>query len=134
MPNEIVKIFTVGDHVQVLAGKYKGVSGNIIKIDDNVAHLISEDNKEEMQVLCNDIKKTAIVNVTTVGAKKFSNQNSLQKHDLVILNDNRVVGIIISISLDNIILMDTDGTVKNIKQVQVLNKLNQKGHVKNNYG
>lgn len=134
MPNEIVKIFTVGDHVQVLAGKYKGVSGNIIKIDDNVAHLISEDNKEEMQVLCNDIKKTAIVNVTTVGAKKFSNQNSLQKHDLVILNDNRVVGIIISISLDNIILMDTDGTVKNVKQVQVLNKLNQKGHVKNNYG
>lgn len=99
-----------------------------------MAHLISEDNKEEMQVLCNDIKKTATVNVTSVGARKFDNQHSLQKHDLVILNDNRIVGIIVSISLDNIILMDTDGTIKNIKQVQVLNKLNQKGHVKNSYG
>ena len=56
MPNEIVKIFNVGDHVQILSGKYRGISGNIIKVDENVAHIISEDNKEEMQVLINDIK------------------------------------------------------------------------------
>jgi transcription elongation factor len=111
MPNEIVKIFSVGDHVQILAGKYKGISGNIIKVDENVANIISEDSKEEMQVLTNDIRQTSTVNVTTQGAKKFENRKDLQKHDLVILNDNRIVGVIISISMNNVILMDTDGSI-----------------------
>jgi hypothetical protein len=36
--------------------------------------------------------------------------------------------------MNNVIIMDTDGFIKNVKRVQILNKLNQRGHVKNSYG
>lgn len=115
-----------------MAGKYKGITGSIINVRDNVAHIISEDHSEEMQVLLSDIKYSADVVVTSGGKRKATSE--LQKHDLVILNDNRTVGVIISVLRDGLIVIDTEGTVRSIKKIQVLNKLNPKGHVKNSYG
>lgn len=134
MPNEITKIFKVGDHVQILSGRFKGNTGNIIKVDENVAHIISEDNKEEIQVLINDIKFSSNVNVTDHAPRKRDNRDKIKKHDLVILNDDRTVGVIVSVLMTNYVLIDTDGFVKNVKKMQVLKKLNPRAHVKNSYG
>ena len=95
MPNEVVKIFEVGDHVEILSGKFKGLTGNIIKVEENVAHIISEDNKEEMQVLLNDVKYTSQVCVRQPNGRNDVNEYS--KHELVMLNDNKTVGVIISV-------------------------------------
>ena len=132
MPNELTKVFEIGDHVEILSGKFKGVSGSIIQLRENVAHIISEDNKDEMQVLLSDIKYSA--NVVASQRGKRNTTTELKKHDLVILNDNRTVGILISVLRDGLLLLDTEGAVRSIKKIQVLNKLNPKGHVKNSYG
>lgn len=132
MPNELVKVFNNGDHVQILAGKYKGITGTIIKVSDNVAHIISEDNSEEMQVLLSDIKYSADVVVTQGSKKKTTSE--LQKHDMVIMNDKRTVGVITSILRDHIVLLDTDGFIQQFRKIQILNKLNPKGRVKNSQG
>lgn len=115
MPNELVKVFNNGDHVQILAGKYKGITGTIIKVQDNVAYIISEDNSEEMQVLLSDIKYSADV-VVTQGSKRKST-SELQKHDMVILNDKRTVGVVTSILRDHIVLLDTDGYVQQFRKI-----------------
>lgn len=132
MPNEVVKIFEVGDHVEILSGKFKGLTGNIIKVEENVAHIISEDNKEEMQVLLNDVKYTSQVCVRQSNARK--DVNDYTKHELVMLNDNKTVGVIISVLRDTIVIFDTEGYVSTVTKIQILNKLNPKGHTKNGYG
>jgi len=134
LPSEIVKVFMLGDHIEILAGKYKGLTGSVIKVDENIAFIISEDNKEEMQVLVNDIKYTS--NVVT---KVNTNQNNAStheynKHDLIMLNDNKTVGVIISVLRDTIVIYDTEGFCQTVNKVQVLNKLNPKGRIKNSYG
>lgn len=132
MPNELVKVFIPGDHVQILDGKYSGITGTIMKIDNTVAHIISEDNSEEMKVLLSAIKYTTDV-VVTQGQKK-KGPSEIVKHDLVILNDNRTVGVVLSVQRDTLMILDTEGYVKNVKKIQILNKLNPRGHVKNSFG
>lgn len=134
MANEIVKIFEVGDHVEILSGKFKGLTGNIIKVEENVAHIISEDNKEEMQVLLNDVKYTTNVVVIQPQSNSDNNRNDYTKHDLVILNDNKTVAVIVSVLRDSVVVYDTEGYTKTVSKIQILNKLNPKGHTKNTYG
>ena len=94
MPSEIVKMFEIGEHVEILAGKHKGLTGSVIKLDDNVCHIISEDNKEEMQVLVSDVKYSSNVVVKQTGkidssmkmqdGREVPNTHDYRKHDLVI--------------------------------------------------
>ena len=40
--NELQKHFKVGDHVKVIAGRYEGDTGLIIRVEDNAAVLFSD--------------------------------------------------------------------------------------------
>ncbi len=138
LPNEITKMFVPGDNVEILNGKYKGITGTIAKIDGNVAHVISQDNTDDMEVLVSNIKYSASVNTTqrdstTLSLKAMNNRNNIQKHDLIILNDNKTVGVVISVLKDSISLIDSEGYTRNVPKLQVLNKLNPQGHTKNNH-
>lgn len=113
MPDEVEKMFEVGDHVEILNGKHKGLTGDVIKVVDNVCHIISEDKTEEMLVMTSDVKCS--MNVVVKQKKNMSIQdkeksnNELNKHDLVILNDNKTVGVIISVLKHDIVIYDTEG-------------------------
>lgn len=132
MPNEIVKIFEVGDHVEILSGKFKGLTGNIIKVEENIAHIISEDNKEVMQVLLNDVKYTT--NVVVKQPTSIFDHKEYNKHDLVILNDNKTVAVVVSVLRDTVVVYDTEGHTKTISKIQIANKITNRGHTKNAYG
>ena len=139
MPSEIVKVFEIGDHVEILAGKHKGLTGSVIKVDDNICHIISEDFKEEMQVLVSDVKYTTNVVVKQTGEidKKAGMKGSTHeftKHDLVIQNDNKTVGVITSVLRDTVTIYDTEGFSSTYNKIQILNKLNPRGRTKNSYG
>ena len=131
---EIVKVFMLGDHVEILHGKHKGLTGSVIKVDDNIAYIISEDNKEEMQVLVNDVKYTSNVVTKVNNNKNDKETHEYNKHDLVMLNDNKTVGVVTSVLRDSIVIYDTEGYNQTINKVQILNKLNPKGRIKNSYG
>lgn len=138
LPNEITKLFVPGDNVEILTGKYKGITGMIAKVDGNIAHVISQDNKDDMEVLVTNIKYSSSVNTTqrdntTLSMKEMTNRNNFVKHDLVILNDNKTVGVITSVLKDSVAIIDSEGYAKTVPKIQVLNKLNPQGHTKNSY-
>ena len=53
---------------------------------------------------------------------------------MVILNDNKTVGVITSVQKDTVIIYDTEGYTKTVNKIQVQNKLNPRGRTKNLYG
>ena len=138
LPNELTKLFIPGDNVEILTGKYKGITGMIAKVDGNVAHVISQDNKDDMQVLVTNIKYSTSVNASqrdnnTLSVRLMNARNNVQKHDLIILNDNKTVGVITSVLKDSVAMIDSEGYTKTVPKIQVLNKLNPQGHTKNSY-
>ena len=40
--HELKKYFKMGDHVKVLAGRYEGDTGLIVRVEDNMAVLFSD--------------------------------------------------------------------------------------------
>lgn len=134
MPSEIVKVFMLGDHVEILSGKYKGLTGSVVKVDDNIAYIISEDSKEEMQVLVNDVKYTSNVVTKVNNNMQDKETHDYNKHDLVMLNDNKTVGVVVSVLRDTIVIYDTEGFIQTVNKIRILNKLNPKGRIKNSYG
>jgi transcription elongation factor SPT5 len=138
LQNEITKLFQPGDNVEILSGKYKGITGTIAKVDGTVAHVISQDNKDDMQVLVNNIKYSSSVNATqrdgaTLSVRLMNNRNNIQKHDLIILNDHKTVGVTTSVLKDSVAFVDCEGYARTVPKIQVMNKLNPQGRTKNSY-
>ncbi|XP_051829788.1 transcription elongation factor SPT5-like [Antechinus flavipes] len=53
---ELRKHFEVGEHVQVLAGRYRGTTGFILKVEPNFVLLLSDLGREELKVLTRDLR------------------------------------------------------------------------------
>ena len=126
--SDLMKMFEVGNYVEVTNGSHKGLTGTIIKIDDNRAHIIGEDSKDEIVVLMTEIKKSSIKNYNPVSLKKKNNQ--LQKYDLLIMNDNKTVGICIAVMRNSVTIIDTEGDVKNFPKIQISQKVIKTQHAK----
>lgn len=136
LPNEIMKLFEPGENVEILGGKYKGITGTISKVEGNVALIISQDLKSEMKVLINNIKSSTSINAkikdsSSLAIKDKFNRNFYQKRDLIILNDNKTVGVVVSVGNESVTIIDTESSVRTVSTVQLLNKLNPQGHTKN---
>ena len=128
-PAEIIKLFHIGDQVKILAGKHQGLSGTIIAIAGNTAHLLTEDNKEELIVLLTDIKKGPARPL--LSAQQRGRSHELAKHDLVMLNDARTVGIVLSLSADTVTLLDTENFVANHPKFKIANKFTKPANATN---
>lgn len=128
-PSELVKLFKIGDQVEILTGRHKGLSGTVIKLDDKMAHLITDDNKEEIMVLVTDIKKGKVK--SALNLQKKSKSEELSKYDLVALNDGKTVGLILSIYADSITLLDSDNFVSNQPKIKIASKFTRPFNVTN---
>ena len=129
--DELMKLFEVGNNVEVISGGYKGLNGFIIKIDENRVHIIGEENKDEIIVLMTEIKKSNSRNFNAAALKKNSKQ--LSKYDLLIINDNKTVGICTAVMRNSVTIVDTEGTVKTIQKIQIAQKVMKFFHAKNSY-
>lgn len=104
MPRSYVqKFFRVGDHVKVESGSCVGETGLIVKVQDNVATLISDISQHEVKVLTSDIRECAAVSP----GLKFGDY---MLHDLVQLDLN-TVGVITFIERDSAQVLDSNGKV-----------------------
>lgn len=54
--NELKKYFQNGDHVKVLAGRYEGDTGLIVRIEENRVVLFSDLTMHELEVLPRDLQ------------------------------------------------------------------------------
>ncbi|XP_051852808.1 transcription elongation factor SPT5-like [Antechinus flavipes] len=53
---ELCKYFEVGEHVQVLAGRYLGTTGFVLRVEPNYVLLLSDLGREEIKVLPGDLR------------------------------------------------------------------------------
>uniref|UniRef100_A0A7N4PDB0 Transcription elongation factor SPT5 n=1 Tax=Sarcophilus harrisii TaxID=9305 RepID=A0A7N4PDB0_SARHA len=53
---ELRKYFEVGEHVQVLAGRYRGTTGFVLKVEPSFVLLLSDLGREELKVLPRDLR------------------------------------------------------------------------------
>lgn len=131
-PSELMKVFEVGQHVEVTVGNYKGVTGTIIKIDENRVHLITEDNKDEVIVLMTEIKQSGIKGYNVAQLKKRNNE--LQRFDLILMNDNKTAGVVLQVMRNNVTIIDTEGMVNTFSKIQIAQKVTKGYHATNCYG
>ena len=54
--SELKKYFRMGDHVKVIAGRYEGDTGLIVRVEDNMAVLFSDLTMHELKVLPQDLQ------------------------------------------------------------------------------
>jgi len=130
-PSELTKVFEVGNHVEVTTGNHKGLTGTIIKIEDNRVSLLTEDNKDEVVVLMTDIKRSGVKGYNAAQLKKRNNE--LQRFDLVLMNDNKTAGVILQIMRNNISIIDTEGVVTTFSKIQISQKVTKGYHANNCY-
>jgi len=50
MASELRKHFRIGEHVKVIGGRNEGETGLIVRVEDNLAIIISDLTMEEIQV------------------------------------------------------------------------------------
>ncbi|KAI3839833.1 hypothetical protein MKW98_010138, partial [Papaver atlanticum] len=99
----VCKSFKPGDHVKVVFGAHKGVSGMVIKVNSNVLIILSDATKEEIRVFAEHAVDSSEV---TTGVTKVGDY---ELHDLVML-DNTCFGVIIRLESQTlqILLGDPD--------------------------
>lgn len=130
-PSELIKVFEVGNHVEVTTGNYKGLNGMIMKIDENRVHLFTEDNKDEVIVLMTEIKQSGIKGYNVAQLKKRN--NDLQRFDLILLNDNKTAGVVLQVMRNNVTIIDTEGVVSTYAKIQIAQKVTKGYHATNCY-
>lgn len=54
--SELRKLFRTGDHVKVLAGRYEGETGLIVRVEENRVVLFSDLTMHELEVLPRDLQ------------------------------------------------------------------------------
>lgn len=109
-PKSLVKHFEVGDHVKVMAGKFKEETGLISNIQGDLVWVVNDSTLNTFNVLRNDIQKSVSV---AKGQLKLGNYSL---HDMVRLTDSNVVGVIVKIERDTFRILDQNGVVHMVEQ------------------
>uniref|UniRef100_A0A915IPM2 Transcription elongation factor SPT5 n=1 Tax=Romanomermis culicivorax TaxID=13658 RepID=A0A915IPM2_ROMCU len=106
--HELRKYFREGDHVKVLAGRYEGDTGLIVKVEDNTVKVLSKDVQ-----LCPDVA----AGVDSMGQYQFG--------ELVQL-DQQTVGVIVRLEKEFLHVLNIHGKVVRIKQQAIQSKKDSK--------
>jgi len=104
--------------VKVIQGNYETETGFIIKLQDNIAIILSDINQKEMQVLTSDIQ---LCSDSSTGLKL----GNYQLHDFVQLGPS-IVGVITRVDREGFEVIDFHGNIKNIKLQEIQHKKIQK--------
>ncbi|GMS96178.1 hypothetical protein PENTCL1PPCAC_18353 [Pristionchus entomophagus] len=105
---EIKKRFKQGDHVKILAGRYEGDTGLVVRVESNLVVVLSDLSMHEMKVRPRDCQLCADV---TTGVDSLG---QFQFHDLVQL-DPQTVGVIVRLEKENLEVLNQHGKVVRVK-------------------
>ncbi|KAI0217323.1 transcription elongation factor spt5 [Massospora cicadina] len=104
---KVRKCYREGDYVKVIAGKFKGEAGSVVKVSGNVATVISDNNTAQIQVFTKDLGEASLSNSSDVIQTKF---NVL---DIVQL-DHHTVGVVVKIHNGKYKVLDQNGTYREV--------------------
>jgi transcription elongation factor SPT5 len=77
-PTQLRKLFTEGDHVKVVNGKYKDETGLIIKIEDSVVTIVTDLNVKDIQVFSKDLQMATNVSTGTGTIGQYETHDFVQ--------------------------------------------------------
>ncbi|KAJ8683478.1 hypothetical protein QAD02_019270 [Eretmocerus hayati] len=101
---ELRKYFTMGDHVKVVAGRYEGDTGLIVRVEQNRVVLFSDLSMHELEVLPRDLQLCADM------ATGVDSLGQFQWGDLVQL-DPQTVGVIVRLERENFHVLSMHGKI-----------------------
>jgi len=120
--NQVIKHFNLGDHVKVIAGRYEGETGMIVKVDGEQVVLFSDLNKKSLEVFLVDVQKSTEV------AQGLTELGDYQMHDLISLGPQSV-GVITRVDRQSVSVITNNGTVQEIKLQAIGQKKNSRNAV-----
>lgn len=103
-PNELRKYFKQGDHVKVLAGRYEGDTGLIVRVEAHRVVLVSDLTMHELEVLPRDLQLCSDM------ATGVDSLGQFQWGDMVQL-DPQTVGVIVRLEKENFHVLGMQGKV-----------------------
>lgn len=103
-PNELKKYFKQGDHVKVLAGRYEGDTGLIVRVEPHRVVLVSDLTMHELEVLPRDLQLCSDM------ATGVDSLGQFQWGDMVQL-DPQTVGVIVRLEKENFHVLGMQGKV-----------------------
>ncbi|UYV79470.1 SUPT5H [Cordylochernes scorpioides] len=112
---ELRKFFKQGDHVKVIAGRYEGDTGLIVRADENLVVLFSDLAKHEVKVLPRDLQ------LCSDKATGVDSLGQFQWGDLVQL-DHQTVGVIVGLEKEHFQVLNMYGKLVRVKQQAVHKK------------
>ncbi|XP_046743130.1 transcription elongation factor SPT5 [Diprion similis] len=102
--NELRKYFRMGDHAKVVAGRYEGDTGLIVRVEQNRVVLFSDLSMHELEVLPRDLQLCSDM------ATGVDSLGQFQWGDLVQL-DVQTVGVIVRLERENFHVLSMHGKV-----------------------
>lgn len=102
--NELRKYFKTGDHAKVLAGRYEGETGLIVRVEPSRVVLVSDLTMHELEVLPRDLQ------LCTDMATGVDSLGQFQWGDLVQM-DTQTVGVIVRLERENFHVLGMHGKV-----------------------
>ncbi|XP_058819895.1 transcription elongation factor SPT5 [Topomyia yanbarensis] len=105
---ELRKYFKTGDHAKVLAGRYEGETGLIVRVEPNRVVLVSDLTMHELEVLPRDLQLCSDM------ATGVDSLGQYQWGDLVQL-DAQTVGVIVRLERENFHVLGMHGKVMECK-------------------
>ncbi|KAL4704654.1 hypothetical protein ACJJTC_013438 [Scirpophaga incertulas] len=103
-PNELRKYFKQGDHAKVLAGRYEGDTGLIVRVEPQRVVLVSDLTMHELEVLPRDLQLCSDM------ATGVDSLGQFQWGDMVLL-DPQTVGVIVRLEKENFHVLGMQGKV-----------------------
>nr|XP_037877730.1 transcription elongation factor SPT5 isoform X2 [Bombyx mori] len=103
-PNELRKYFKMGDHVKVVAGRYEGDTGLIVRVEPHRVVLVSDLTMHELEVLPRDLQLCSDM------ATGVDSLGQFQWGDMVQL-DPQTVGVIVRLEKENFHVLGMQGKV-----------------------
>lgn len=113
--HELKKYFKMGDHVKVIAGRFEGDTGLIVRVEDNMVVLFSDLTMHELKVLPRDLQLCADM------ATGVDSLGQFQWGDLVQL-DPQTVGVIVRLEKENFQVLNMHGKLVQVKHQSVTKK------------
>lgn len=117
--SELKKSFKTGDHVKVLNGRFEGDTGMILRVESELAILLSDVTYHELKVRTKDLQLCAD---TATGVDAYG---QYQWGDLVQL-DPQTVGVIVRLEKEHFQVLAQTGNVIPVKHQKITRKCDSK--------
>lgn len=107
--SDLEKYFQVGDYVRVARGQHQGESGIVMAVEKGIVYICSDTKEQQIEARASDLQSGAQMNVES------TTKHNYRVNDLVIFNNNKSAGIILSVGGDTVNVLDSYGDSKSIR-------------------